>query len=537
MRLKIFITYIISIILLFTGCNNNNNFSKPMSNLVNNKPAFHGKTVHYIYTPSQDTIDNIIKKGLLDETLDEIKNKMVETYGIPINIEFVPQENYYEFIKIRLHSNDNIDVFTPRFFAFPNSDTVRFIIYDQNPVLQQWINEFDIADLTDVSEIYFPELKQIANDRYIEKIIEFNGRIYGVPGICNFKQGNLLVLTIDKTFYDQLGRPSINDIHQLQELIKNTEKSYHNGKVVCSFNDYLSWHCSNNGYIYWTNIFAYDRDQIITLSDTELLREAYESFQEIAPMISDDISSNYQRMSDKMKKSVLLQVCPYYRFKDNWMEYTDHFVYNFEFMFLSNGYTITYDECWLKYLVNGASDNIEATLVFLRCLEYDQEIYDLIRYGIKDKHYTLNKNGSVFLDKNMIYGWDDSNMLVSPALERPFFFEWNASSIVWENLINKQNYIIDGVDYRGLLDFNLNAKMLGDDLYESMQNLSIHRLFDYLNSLGKPPVNSIADVIRSGIGYDDFIKHYDSEVVEKLIKEIQDKIIKERGNMDIDKQA
>ena len=37
--------------------------------------------------------------------------------------------------------------------------------------------------------------------------------------------------------------------------------------------------------------------------------------------------------------------------------------------------------------------------------------------------------------------------------------------------------------------------------------------------------------------YDDFIKHYDSEVVEKLIKEIQDKIIKERGNMDIDKQA
>ncbi len=174
---------------------------------------------------------------------------------------------------------------------------------------------------------------------------------------------------------------------------KNVFKKFKNNKVkiICSFNDYLSWHCGNQGYVYWNGIFAFDGDRIVNLAEKDLLQKVYESYKDIASLITVDdtlyFSTDYNPQSEA-NKQVLLQVYPYGVFKNRWIDYTDRFNNEFVFMFLSNFNTITYDEYSLKYFINGASANIEPALLFLRCLEYDRDIYDLIRYGILNKNYT-----------------------------------------------------------------------------------------------------------------------------------------------------
>jgi hypothetical protein len=116
---------------------------------------------------------------------------------------------------------------------------------------------------------------------------------------------------------------------------------------------------------------------------------------------------------------------------------------------------------------------------------------------------------------------DDSHRLESPALERSFVYEWYASPIVWEKYIQQQHYIIDGVDYRSLFLIHVNQKLIGNDLYRFFQDLSVINLFNYLNAYGKPVIYDITGVIRTGMSYNDFIKHYDMTAVENVMIEMQ----------------
>lgn len=402
---KLVIIMLISISL--SSCHSENtdreapeDFTNPLFNASNSLSDIQNTEITYIYTPS--TSIDLMFDASFKEVISKVQKHMLDKYMIEVNMEFLPNSNYYEIVSKRLHSNDRIDVFSPYPSKYPNMETVQ---YNNQNYLQQWIKEFEIADLTDYVNDYYPELNEYISNPDIREAVVYNDRIYGVPGIVSHMQGNLQVLVIYKDYYEFIGRPEIKTIDDLYQLIGSVRDSkYMNkGRIICSFEDFLSWHCGNNGYMYYINLLAYQGKTILSLENEPILQEAFNLYQDISDLVSERNIPFYWKgnwdvpgvndidTSDEMSYSpVLIQLSSYNQFYLKSISNTERFSNEYEILFLNNPCTVTYDNCNLNYLINGASSNIKSALFFLRCLETDEDIYDLLRYGIKDKHYYLN---------------------------------------------------------------------------------------------------------------------------------------------------
>jgi len=238
------LVFFVSTSITLSGCHKENidkgvsgEFSIPLNNDGNGLNDVRNTEITYIYTPSA-SID-LMFDASFKEVISKIQEHMLDKYLIKVNLEFLPNSNYYETVYKRLHSNDRIDVFSPYPSKYPNMDTVQF---KKQYYLQQWINEFDIADLTDTANSFYPELNEYIRNPDIREAVVFNDRIYGVPGLGSYMQGNLQVLAIYKDYYESIDKPQIKTIDDLYQIIRSVrQSSYMNkGRIICSFEDFLS---------------------------------------------------------------------------------------------------------------------------------------------------------------------------------------------------------------------------------------------------------------------------------------------------------
>jgi ABC-type glycerol-3-phosphate transport system substrate-binding protein len=485
--------------------------------------------ITFIYTPNP-SIDLRFNADF-KEVVTKVTDLVYEKYKIKVNMEFIANQNYYDTVSVRLKSNDRIDVFSPYPSKYPNMETVP---YSTQNYLQQWIHEFEVADLTDYINAYYPELKETLSDPDIRETTEYNGRIYGVPGISSYMQGNLQVLAVYKEYYEHVERPEIHTIDDLYRLIRAVEDSpYMNkGRILCSFEDFLTWHLGNNGYVYFINLFAYQGKTLLSLENEPLFHEAFNLYKEISHLISeDDMPFHWQQywqvpgdqdireISDPYSSPVLIQVATYDQFNIQQIRDTERFSDEYEFFFLNTPYTITYDLYTLNYLINGGSSHINTALFFVKCLQTDQNIYDLLRYGIKDKHYSLNDEGVLSIKDSVFTGWDLTDRLISRPLERPISLELLSLKTVWEDYIHKPRRVIDGIDYKKLLRIRTGNEDIDRDLLRIFNNRAPGNLFKELFE-GKS-VRSLTEVIKSGIELDEFIRYYETNDTNVLLKELQ----------------
>ena len=532
------LVFFVSTSITLSGCHKENidkgvsgEFSIPLNNDGNGLNDVRNTEITYIYTPSA-SID-LMFDASFKEVISKIQEHMLDKYLIKVNMEFLPNSNYYETVSKRLRSNDRIDVFSPHPSKYPNMETVQ---YNNQNYLQQWISEFEIADLTDYTSSFYPELNEHIINPDIREAVVFNDRIYGVPGILSNMQGNLQVLAIYKDYYESIDKPQIKTIDDLYQIIRSVrQSSYMNkGRIICSFEDFLSWHCGNNGYMYYSNLLAYQGKTILSLENEPVLQEAFNLYQDISDLVSERNIPFYWKgswdvpgvndidTSDEMSFSpVLIQLSLYNQFYLKSISNTERFSNEYEIMFLNNPCTVTYDTYNLNYLINGASSNIKSALFFLRCLETDEEIYDLFRYGIKNNHYHLNDQGAVSYGKDVFLGWDYTDRLISKKLERPMAFELRAPNAVWEDYIQKSNHIINGINYKKLLRIHLDNDKFDSDLLRIFNNRVAVNLFKDLHNSNIHYRNTLTNVIKSGIEIEDFIRYYDSYETNALLKAIQ----------------
>jgi len=284
--------------------------------------------------------------------------------------------------------------------------------------------------------------------------------------------------------------------------------------------------------MYYSNLLAYQGKTILSLENEPVLHEAFTLYQDISDLVSERNIPFYWKgnwdvpgvhdidTSHEMSYSpVLIQLSSYDQFYLKSISNTERFTDEYELLFLNNPCTVTYDTYNLNYLINGASSNIKSALFFLRCLETDENIYDLLRYGIKDKHYYLNDQGAVSYGKDVFIGWDYTDRLISKKLERPMVFELNALKAVWEDYIQKSNHIIHGIDYKKLLRIRSDDE-IDSDLSRMLNNRAAFNLFRDLDS-NIHNQNSLTNVIKSDIEIENFIRYYDSYETNVLLKELQ----------------
>ena len=511
---KIFVMILSILFIAFIcGCDQNRDIQIDNNSVtLEEESPFKNADINFIYTLSVDEVETMRTSEKLDEVMGEIKGIMMDQYGISTSIEFIPIKGCYETIKKRLNANDAIDVFTPNSSQIPG---IRVPIINQK-VLHHWISEFDIADLTEYVDKYYPELKKLVNDPYVRDTVMYNDKIYGIPGLR--LGGDLTVLIVDKEYYRSMNNPEIKSINDLQELIKGTEDtSFKKGRtVICSFQDYLKWHCGNNETIYLENLLAYDDNtgNIISLADTEILKDAYDIYKDMAHLI-DNIEIFTSLNIDK----ALILLIPYQLFKYFYTGSTYKFEDHFNFIYLNNPLTVTYDHFMLKCLINGSS-NIEAALTFLRTMTYDEEVYDFFRYGIKDINYTVDIKGCVSLDKNIIYGWETDFKFLERSNERPFPFEMRASKDVFDQYLRNENYFMNQMDYRKII--RLAADHANDpEISQLLKKYDVQTLF---NSPGEIKIHSFDDLFKTGMTFEEFKVYYDTVEMQVLIENLQSKL-------------
>ncbi|HBN83442.1 MAG TPA: hypothetical protein DDZ89_06315, partial [Clostridiales bacterium] len=249
------------------------------------------------------------------------------------------------------------------------------------------------------------------------------------------------------------------------------------------------------------------------LADTEILKDAYDIYKDMAHLI-DNIEIFTSLNIDK----ALILLIPYQLFKYFYTGSTYKFEDHFNFIYLNNPLTVTYDHFMLKCLINGSS-NIEAALTFLRTMTYDEEVYDFFRYGIKDINYTVDIKGCVSLDKNIIYGWETDFKFLERSNERPFPFEMRASKDVFDQYLRNENYFMNQMDYRKII--RLAADHANDPEMQSLRKYDVQTLF---NSPGEIKIHSFDDLFKTGMTFEEFKVYYDTVEMQVLIENLQSKL-------------
>ncbi|HBN86369.1 MAG TPA: hypothetical protein DDZ89_21300 [Clostridiales bacterium] len=520
---------------LLSGCHTGNQapdeyggFTNPLDT-NNSLSDIQNTEITYIYTPTP-TID-LQFNAHFNEVVAEMEKLMLDKHRIKVNLEFLPNHNYYDTVKKRLHSNDSIDAFSPHPSEYPNSETVP---YNKQNYLQQWINEFEIADLTELINGIYPELNKSLLDPDVKEAVLYNGRVYGVPGTATYMLGNLQVLIVYKEYYESIGKPEIHTIDDLYHLIDSVKDSPYNdkGRILCGFDNFLSWHCGNNGYVYYMNLLAYKGKTLLPLENEPVFHEAFHLYKDISDLVSEDNSYTYWRKNvdvpgindiiaygDSFFSPILIQLSTYNHILTKGISDTERFLDEYEFLFLNNPSTVTYDIYSLNYLINGASPHINTALFFIKCLQTDEQLYDLFRYGIKDKHYSLNEQGAVSFSTVVFTGWDHSGRLISRNLERPMIFEQSTSG-VWEYYIQKPKNIIDGINYKKLLRLHLDHEDIDQDLSRIFNNRNPYFLLKEVPEV--EGARTLTDVVQLDIEIEDFIRLYYSHETDVLIKSFQD---------------
>lgn len=510
-KYKVVCTIVILFMILMTGCEQNRDIQPGHYSItVEEDGPFRNAVVNLVYILSADEVDTMRTAEKMEKMIQGIKNHMMDRYGISVHFEFIPIKGSYEVIKKRMNANDSIDAFTPYLTQMPGIDTP---ITNQK-VLSRWISEFDIADLTEYADQYYPELKKLADDPYFRDAVMINDKIVGVPGL-NALCGDFKVLVVDRQYYRSVGSPNIESIDDLYELIKGTERlsAKERGIVLCSFQDILTWHCGNNETVYLKDMLAYDdiAGNIISLADTQILKDAYEKYQKMAHLIND-----LEIFSSLNTDHILIHFIPYQLFKNFYTGSTYKFEDHYEFFYMNTPLTITYDNYKLNCFINGSS-NIEATLTFLRTLTYEEEVYDLLRYGIKDKNFIVDANGCVVLDKDIVYGWETAFKFLERSRERPFSYELGASKDVFFQYLRNENYFMNQTDYRKIT--GLTTKYISHpELSQLLKKFNVQTLF---NSPGEYRILSYHDLFTTGMNYDEFKAYYDIEEMKLLTEKLQ----------------
>ncbi|HEX2946393.1 MAG TPA: DUF3502 domain-containing protein [Clostridia bacterium] len=335
----------------------------------------------------------------------EVLDKVAQSSNLNIILDFkwFGYEDYFRNVERAIASNDKLDAFI---CGKPVPGAIDFI---------EMFREGKIKNLTELLPQYAPNILSQLSDGDLNSV-RIDGKIAFIPPILPMV--DCLGVNIRKDLADKYNITSVNTFNEYEnilEKIKENEKGIIPGTVRGGTNYNLELFANAFGYIILDNKLAL----VYKWDDPKMKVVPWEQtpeFKETANLVNSWVKNGYLEQVETLDKTGSF-MGRFGTFEERTIDYTvkEGKKESFNYYLLYNNKKIQrkspmnfLELCSIALSSN--SENVERTLMFLNWVQSGQENYDLLMYGILEKHYLL-KDGRVAMpegveeDRNPYYGW------------------------------------------------------------------------------------------------------------------------------------
>lgn len=454
---------------------------------------------------------------LQTEVVDEVNRILEEKINTVIDIEYIPYVNQQEEILKKLYANDQVDVIDYRL---------------QDP--ENYMKDLNIADLTDLLPIYYPELFTPDID---SKGIYTNGRIYHLPKIYANAFQDRLCLHTEREFYDAAGRPSIKTLGDVMALydfgLEHVNKEgvmFLDGKInrdfICPFSDFLKLYLQENGYVSLdvNNFFAVKDGEVFDLFENGMMESCYYYLADMYSKgaLCDDyfFMVNWLPRAESIEPGVSMGLVSFSMNSFYQIKNPDEFSRLYTTMFIGDYEPYSYKMLSPGWIVcdNG---NADRSIIAFRLMMENKQLNQLLTYGIKDVHYKyVDDNRIINLYREAEVAWEAPRsvykwwtLIVNMNHYIPMVTDPEDADYYVRDLYERPKQVIPGVNNNKLRSYNSLVKA----------DLELNDAMEQRNEIYRT-LYSYEIIFKEGLPYNELIRNFNEEKQHALYQLIKDHI-------------
>lgn len=321
------------------------------------------------------------------EVVDELNKILKEKINATVNIQFIDPVAYPEKTKLKITSGEEFDLmFTSAGYGF----------YD-------YASKGGFLPLDELLEEYAPQTYAQIPESFWDAT-RVNGDIYGIPNYQIVARQPSLTFRkelVEKYGLDVENIKTIEDMEPVLQTLKEneTDKQFIFAPPVLNHFDTMT-------YLGLEGIGADGTPGCIEIDGTDLtvinqyesepfvnLIKTLKSYEE-AGYVNKDLSLIEDQTEQHKNGEILCSAFDTYK-PGVETEMEARYGYERVYQTTTDPYTNTSSILGTLQAVSATSKNPERAMMFLELVNTDPEIYNLIVYGILDKHYTMNEDGTI----------------------------------------------------------------------------------------------------------------------------------------------
>lgn len=346
-------------------------------------------------TPAPQKLDEVTlrmyfpgdKRAALDDVWAAVEQKTKDKLNAKFEVNFIPWNDYQDKIQLMLSSGDDYD------FNFDGT----WLMYSK------MVNKDAYLDLKELAPQYMPEYYKRLDDAGVIKGAMSNGKLLCIPWTPVFVNKPLIKWNEVDSGMDKVGvsyeNGSIKTIEDLDKFLYDVKAKvpgkhyWETSDVQLTTTGWLLYPKYNYDYSFNFHTFTYKLDdpgvKLIPLEQTEMFKEiiTYNTKWVKDGVMPDDLIINRDGHFNEAKELKIAGI-----------ETMEYVYYDNNYKKPGYKYSEIYpDGMWTQRspidnvsCINKSAANPERMLMFLEEMATNQEVYDLVIYGLEGQTYVKN---------------------------------------------------------------------------------------------------------------------------------------------------
>jgi putative aldouronate transport system substrate-binding protein len=355
------------------------------------------------------------KKSDTDKVWAAIAEKYKDQLNCDFDVQFIPGDDYKQMLLYKAGAGDEWDM---------NFEG-------------EWLGYFQMiamdayADLTELLPVYAPDLYEAYQSTGVLEAATYNGKIVCLP--WTMMMNNRTTIQWRGDLAEAAGivvdKENLTTIEDVYDLLAKLHEAYPERYIIES----SSWDAMKIKY----SLVEIGNGLVIDLNDPEAkvqAKETTEAFREYVAygkklqdegLIWKDILNDKTDRNAMINEGTLITKWGTYEFARSgrpWVEEGAYWDYAFLY---PDGKSPNRTPLANVAAVSATSNNVERVLMFMNLLQTDQELYDMMHYGIYGETYLIDEAGAVVYPEGMttanssFMGWQGRWAYWKPQFMRP----------------------------------------------------------------------------------------------------------------------
>jgi len=355
------------------------------------------------------------KKSDTDKVWAAIAEKYKDVLNCDFDVQFIPGDDYKQMLLLKAAAGD---------------------VWDMN-FEGEWLGYFQMiamdayADLTDLLPVYAPDLYEAYQSTGVLDAATYNGKIVCLP--WTMMMNNRTTFQWRGDLADAAGivvdKENLTNYDDVYEILLQLQAAYPDRYII----EATSWDAMKVKY----SLVEIGNGLVIDLNDPDAkiqAKETTDAFREYVAygkklqddgLIWKDIINDKTDHNALINEGKLITKWGTYEFARSgrpWVEEGARWDYAFLY---PDGKSPNRTPLANVAAISATSNNIERVLMFMNLLQTDQELYDMMHYGLYGDTYLINEDGAVVYPDGMstanssFMGWQGRWAYWKPQFMRP----------------------------------------------------------------------------------------------------------------------